>query len=509
MSSAGSIIVGITIGVVAGAAVGALVMWLAARARHANATRAIEAEAAAARALLDERAAHAARLAAERDTLRQAVEARDRDAAAHAGEIARLAEELRGERQATADKLALLDDAQKALRDAFGALSADALHKNNESFLKLAATQLDGLRTQTVQDLEGRQKAIDALVRPIADSLRSMDTKLQDVEKERVGAYTALIEQVRSLVQSQDQLRNETAHLARALHSPASRGRWGEIQLRRVVELAGMLDHCDFVEQPTVSSEDDRLRPDLVVKLPGGKNIVVDSKAPLSAFLEAHDASDETVRDQRLAEHAAHVRGHMKRLGDKRYWTQFEPSPELVVMFLPGETFFSAALLKDPSLIEYGIAQGVIPASPTTLISLLRAVEAGWRQEKIAESAEQIRKIGLELYERLAKLAQTFGGVGKSLDRAVRAYNIAAGSLESRVLVSARRFKELGAGSSRAVPALEPLDTTARPLSVPEIDGPADDEPAVEERTLDLFAGRPAAAGPIEGSDETESMRER
>lgn len=375
------------------------------------------------------------------------------------------------ERRAHADKLALLDQAQARLADAFKALSADALSANNREFLTLAQAQFEKFGEVAKGDLEKRGAAIDALVTPIRDHLAKFGEAVQGIEQARIGAYTELKTQVAHLMESQGQLRAETGNLVKALRSPATRGRWGEIQLKRVVEMAGMLDHCDFHEQATVNGADgNRLRPDLIVRLPGGKSIVVDAKAPLEAFLDATHAGEDEARLAHLSRHARHIRDHMKALGEKRYWAQFDPAPEFVVLFLPGENFFSAALEQDPGLIEAGIDQSVIPATPTTLIALLRAVSYGWRQEALARNAQAISQLGRELHERLSTMADHMGKVGKGLGGAVNSYNAAVASLESRVMVTARRFKELKATSGGDLPELAQLDQVPR-LPLPEVEG--------------------------------------
>ena len=380
-------------------------------------------------------------------------------------------ERFAAERRNAEEKLALLNDAQQKLSDAFKALSSDALKSNNQAFLDLAKGTLEKFQEGAKNDLEKRQKAVDELVKPIRESLEKVDGKLGEIEKARVGAYSALNEQLKGLVETHlPMLRSETANLVKALRQPTVRGRWGEIQLKRVVEMAGMLDHCDFLEQESRTTEDGRLRPDLVVRLPGGKQIVVDAKTAISSYLNAVEAADEASQQSWLADHARQVRDHMVSLGRKGYWEQFEQTPEFVVLFLPGEMFFSAALQQDPELIEFGVNEKVIPATPTTLIALLRAVAYGWRQEALAQNAQEVADLGKQLYERVAKLGEHWANVGDKLGKAVDAYNSATSTLESRVLVSARRLQELKAGAEDVeIGVIEPVERMARVLQAPEL----------------------------------------
>ena len=370
------------------------------------------------------------------------------------------------------EKLRLLDDAGARLKESFAALSLEALRQNQQSFLDLARSQFGALQDASRSDLSERQKAIEAIVKPVAESIQQVDRKLQEVERQREGAYAGLIEQVKGLAETQSRLQSETSNLSRALRAPISRGKWGEMQLRRVVELAGMLDRCDFVEQPTLSDDQGKtLRPDMVVNLPGGKSVVVDAKAPLAAYLDAADLPDDAARESKLREHARHVRDHITALGARNYARHVEPAPEFVVMFLPGESFFGAALRLDPSLLEYGIERGVIPASPTTLIALLRAIGYGWRHEQLAENAKEISDLGRQLHERLRTMTGHFDSLGKSLDAATAAFNKAVASLDTRVLVSARRFEELGAGEGASIGTPEAIERQARLPNRAEAEG--------------------------------------
>jgi DNA recombination protein RmuC len=393
------------------------------------------------------------------------------------------------ERKSAAEKLALIDDARTRLADAFHALSAEALRKNNQSFLELAKETLGTFQEAAKGDLEKRQQAISEVVTPVRESLAKVDAQINELEKNRAGAYESLHAQVKSMLETQNQLRAETGNLVKALRAPNVRGRWGEVQLRRVVEMAGMVDHCDFYEQQSATLEGGgMLRPDMLVKLPGDKTIVVDAKAPVVAYLDALEAPDDVTRMEQLTRHAAHVRAHVDALSRKAYWEQFEPAPEFVVLFLPGEMFFSAALERDPALIEFAAEKRVILATPTTLIALLKAVFFGWRQQNLAANAEEISKLGRALYSRLSTMGSHIEKLGKSLGKSVESYNQAVASLETRVMVKARAFADLEVGATdEEIAVIEQVDHVPRRLQAPELTVGAEAEliRALEEKDED------------------------
>ncbi|OYY94528.1 MAG: hypothetical protein B7Y41_06765 [Hydrogenophilales bacterium 28-61-23] len=386
-------------------------------------------------------------------------------------EASSLSAQLAQSERLESEKQALLDSTEKRFSDAFNALSAQALARNNQAFLDLATQNLAVFQEAAKGDLAARQQAVAGLVQPLSEELAKLAGQTQALEKARAESYGQLSEQVRNLFGAQQELKQETGRLVSALRRPEVRGRWGEVQLKRVVEMAGMLDHCDFFEQETVGSggENGR-RPDMLVRLPGGKTVVLDSKAPVAAYLEAVEAEHEDARGRALVRFVQHVRTHIQQLAAKSYWDQFEQSPEFVVMFLPGEAFFSAALQQDPELIEYASAQKVILATPTTLLALLKAVYYGWRQEALADNARQVGDLGALLYERLSKLGEHWNSVGKNLGQAVKAYNDATGSLETRVLVTARKFEDLQvAPEGKSLPDCFLVDQATRAVQAPEL----------------------------------------
>jgi DNA recombination protein RmuC len=392
----------------------------------------------------------------------QEIAARDAAIAAARAEVstalqdrARVAAELDVERRVAAAR-------ELNLRETFAALSHDALERNNRAFLDLAQTKLGEFQQTAKVDLDGRQQAIADLVAPLRDSLARVDGKLQEVETARVGASAKLDEQLRALAHTHQSLQLETNKLVRALRSPNQRGRWGEVQLRNVVERSGMVAYCDYAEKESVTSDGRRLTPDMIVRLPNGACIVIDSKVPIDAYLNAADQADETVRDGLLRDHARQVREHIKSLGSKSYWARFSPAPELVVMFLPGDPLLSTALQVDASLFEFAVDQRVIPASPLTLVALLRTVATAWQHQRLAENAEEIQAMGRELYERLTTMAEYVAQVGGALRRAGAAYDDFVGSLDARVLVSARRFRDLGVSAPRDMPDIPPVHIEMR-----------------------------------------------
>jgi DNA recombination protein RmuC len=356
----------------------------------------------------------------------------------------------------------LLAQSRQELAETFQALSGEALKQNNDAFLNLAKVTFESLQIEAKGDLVQRQQAIDNIVQPLQDSLKRYDEQLRQLEQSRQAAYGGLDQHLKLLAESQQRLQQETGNLVNALRAPAVRGRWGEITLKRVAELSGMVAHCDFVEQESVMVDDGRLRPDMVVQLPGGRQVIVDAKTVLAGYLDAHEATTDERRLEGLRRHAVQVRSRMEELSLKAYWSQFDQAPEFVVLFLPGEQFLGAALEQDPQLIEDGFARGVVLATPTTLMALLRAVAYGWRQEQLTAHADEAGRLGKDLYERMAVLAEHLNDVGQALGKSVSAYNKAVGSLETRILPAARRFKELGVSSEKDIPPLDPLELVPR-----------------------------------------------
>lgn len=397
---------------------------------------------------------------------------------------ARLRAELDHQRAIVPEKVALLEKARDQFKDTFNALAAEVLRGTNAEFIKLAQEKLGNVQKEASADLGRRQLALDELVRPIREALAGVDKKLGDVERSRIQNSAELQTMLQTLGQSQVQLRAETEQLVRALRTPSIRGRWGEIQLRRVVEMAGLVQQVDFEEQPTATSENGRLRPDLVVRLPAGRQVVVDAKVPLDAYLNALDVQEGAAREACFADHARQVRNHITKLAAKSYWEQFQPSPEFVVMFLGAEAIYHAALQHDPDLVEFAAKSRVLIAGPMNLIGLLLVVSQGWRHERIAQNADEISRLGKELYERVGKMTDHLDTVRTRLDSTVRAFNDTVGSYETRVLVTARRFKELGTTPASDIAPLQGIDTVPRVLQSANLLGLPDDA-IVDGETID------------------------
>jgi DNA recombination protein RmuC len=405
-----------------------------------------------------------------------AADARDRSSSLGT-ELARVSAELDHVRGANDERATVLEESRRQLTGEFAQLSAVALQQNNEQFLQLADAKLGETRQAADGELAKRQQAIESLLKPIGEQLTKYEEGMQRLEREREGAYRLLTKQMEDLSSSHGQLQKETRNLVTALRSPQTRGRWGELQLRRVVEMAGMIEHCDFDEQVTTDADDGRIRPDMVVHLPGGKNVAVDAKVPLQSFLDANESDDETERRALLANHGRQLRNHVDALAKKEYWKKVDPSPEFVVAFVPGDSLLTVALEHEPGLMEHAAANHVLLATPTSLIALLRAVAYGWQQDALADNAKAIQSLGRDLYQRLCVFGDHMSGVGKGLSNAVTSYNRAVGSLEARVMKTAQRFVELGViPGDRELPVPTPVEATTRPLSS-EGDAPVVDLP--------------------------------
>jgi DNA recombination protein RmuC len=398
-------------------------------------------------------------------------------------ENVRFRTELTHQKDVVPEKLALLAQAQEQLKTAFDALASQALRMTTDEFLKVAGEKLSNVQKDALGELHKRHEAFDDLIKPIRDALTQVDHKLGEVERNRVDTSSALSTLIREVGQQQERLRDETQNLVKALRTPVVRGRWGEVQLRRVVEMAGLLDQCDFEEQPTAFTDNGRQRPDLIVRLPGNRTIVVDSKVPLDAYLNALDAPDDEARRMRLSDHARQVRDHVTKLSAKAYWEQFQPSPEFVVMFLGAEAIYHAAMQEDPSLVESAARSRVLLAGPMSLIGLLLVVAQGWRHEQMAQNAHEISRLGKDLYERVAKMTEHLDTMRTRLDSTVRAFNETVGSYETRVLVTARKFKALGVTTAEDIETLQAIDSVPRVLQSANLLG-LPEEVVVEGETV-------------------------
>jgi DNA recombination protein RmuC len=447
----------LVLGLAAGLAIGVAV-HLVRNARTAAAARVAEGR------LADAQSAITAQ-AAELKTVTEARAAAETARAVAASELELL-------RSSALESQERAEEERSRLAGTFAELSAQALAKNNEQFLTLADTRFNEARTAAQSDLDQRRQAISRLLDPLSETLTRYERGLQEMELQRRGAYEGLSEKVTELHRGHEQLRKETRNLVTALRSPQTRGRWGEVQLRRVAEMAGMLPHCDFEEQVTTTTDDGRLRPDMIVHMPAGGEVVVDAKVPLDAFLQLLDADDDETRALCQAKHARQLRTHVDQLAKKEYWKQFDRSPQMVVAFIPGDQLLAAAFEADPALQEHAMTNGVLLTTPVTLIALLRTVALGWQQETLADSAREVKNLGAELYDRLRVMTGHMQTLQRSLTSSVDAYNRAVGSFESRVLVSARRFPGLGvvSGETPEIAELSPIDAAPRHLQAVEID---------------------------------------
>ena len=459
---------------ITGIIVGGIIVWLLLRIRYredcankiselhmryANQLTQLEAKAMSAEAVVGELRQQILQKDADMDQIRNVL---DSEKQAKTEALTKLDEARKG----FEEQKALIDTMKKEMTDTFNALSSAALKSSSEDFLRLASESLGKVVTDTKGRLGEHQVAMDGMIKPLYESLKRYEEQIKTMEEGRHKAYGSLEEQLRTLASTQESLQKETSNLVSALRKPQVRGRWGEMQLRRVAELSGMSVHCDFTEQQSVDTEKGKIRPDMIVHLPMDREIVVDSKVSLEAYLDTVNASTDEEKRSKMEKHAQQVRAHMIKLASKEYWSQFKQSPEFVVLFIPGESFLGAAVEVDSSLIEDGIEKRVIIATPTTFIALLRAIAYGWRQEQVTKNAQEISDLGRQLYERISTLAQHFDNVGKGLEKAIGSYNKAVGSMESRVLPTVRKFRELGVTGAEEIPVLEQVDQVPRPLSL-------------------------------------------
>lgn len=446
-----------TIGIfILGLIIGGIVIWFIISSRLEGRARGAEAIVSELRMQVQQREAEINKVRAELDAEKQArVEALTR---------------LEASAKSLEEQRSLIEAMSKEMKDTFNALSSAALKSSSEDFLRLASEHLGKIAADTKGRLGEHQAAMDGLVKPLHESLKKYEEQINAIEAKRRQDYGGIEEQIKMLASTHQQLQKETSSLVTALRKPQVSGSWGQLSLKRAAELAGMTAYCDFYEQVSVDTETGRLRPDMIVRLPNGREIVVDVKAPVDAYMNAISATSDEEREKALNNYVAQVRTHMNALGSKAYWEQFPKSPEIVVMYLPGESFFSAALEHDHTLIEDSSIKKVIIATPTTFIALLKAIAYGWQQEQLTKNAQQISILGKELYERISTLAGHFDDIGSSIARAMDAYNKAVGSMESRVLPSVRRFKEFGITGSEEIPVLEQIDKAPRAISLPESD---------------------------------------